>query len=156
MMVTSIIELFNALSSLGKTGKAIAEISRNKKGDSRALLEEIKTNATLCWMVLEKETAPLKAVPRFKTIEYDRLLRSSFSFNRLNRKKITGTEAIAETELGTFIGKDTASLVENIYDKIKTLKQIYEIDRENPKIRWRVRIINLQKRILLLLHHLRY
>ncbi len=155
-MVTSIIELFKALNSLGKTGKAIAEISRNKKGDARALLEEIKTNATLCWMVLEKETPPRKVVPRFETTEYNRLLRSSFNFNKLQRKKITGNASIAQTELKAFIGKETATLVENIYDKIKTLRQMYDIDRDNPKIRWRVRIINLQKRMLLLLYHLRY
>jgi hypothetical protein len=94
-------------------------------------------------------------VSELRTEEYDRLLKTNFDFNSLKKQRIFGDERIEKSDLASFLGKETASLVENIYDRIKELKRIYRVDKDNPKVRWRVRIINLQKRILLLLWHLK-
>jgi hypothetical protein len=82
-------------------------------------------------------------------------LKTNFDFNSLKKQRISGDERIEKSDLASFLGKETASLVENIYDRIKELRRIYRVDKDNPKVRWRVRIINLQKRILLLLWHLK-
>lgn len=154
-MTESIVVIFKTLATAAKTLEAFKALLRGKKGDTRALLEEIKGNARLCWLVIERDTAPLKIVPELATTEYDRILRTAFRFNSIKRKKVQSFKELEESELSSFIGKETADLIENIYDKIKALKQIYRVDRNNPKIRWRRRVISLQKRILLLMKHLK-
>jgi hypothetical protein len=154
-MIESITAIFTGLSSAASTAEAFTRLLRGKKGDTQALLEEVKANLDLCWMVVERDTELARIIPELTTLEYDRLLRAGFNFNSLSRKKIQGNPRLAESDLSSFIGKETKDLVENIYDKIKTLKLIYRVDEDNPRIRWRRRIVNVQKRMLLLMEHLR-
>jgi hypothetical protein len=154
-MIETISAIFSTLSSAASTGKAFRELLRGKKGDKRALLEEIKENLGLCWMVVEGDTDPMKIVPELTTSEYDRILKTEFNFNSIKRKKIQACQKLAESDLSPLIGKETKDLIENIYDKIKDLKRIYRVDKDNSKIHWRRRIINLHKRMLLLTQHLR-
>lgn len=153
-MIENISSLFHTFSTATATLVAFKEILKGKKGDSRAFLEEVKENAGFCWLVMEHGTDPLKIIPELKTAEYDRIIRTEYRFNTLNRKKIRAYRELDESGLSYFKGKDTAQLVENIYDRIKDLKRIYRMDKSNKKIRWGVRVHNLQKRILLLLKHL--
>jgi hypothetical protein len=154
-MIESIAAIFSGLSSAASTAEVFKKLLRGKKGDTRAFLEEVKENLGLCWMVVERDTDPMNIIRELATLEYDRLLRAGFNFNSLSRKKIQGNPRLAESDLSSFIGKETDDLVENIYDKIKTLKLIYRVDEDNPRIRWRRRIVNVQKRMLLLMEHLR-
>lgn len=153
-MVDSLTTIFQSLATAASTLQAFRNLIRGKKGDTRALLEEIKENAGLCWLVVERDTHPFRIIPELTTQEYDRLLRTSYNFNALKRSPIRMFPALRNRTLAAFAGKDTAHLLENIYDKTKTLQRMYRVDPDNPRIRWRVRIINLQKRILLLLKHL--
>jgi hypothetical protein len=59
------------------------------------------------------------------------------------------------SDLESWAGKSTSALVENIYDKIKDLKTTYKYAPHSEKRRWKVRVINIQKRILLLVNHMR-
>ena len=154
-MIESIQSVFSTISTAAATLKTFRELLKGKKGDTRIFLEELKENAGLCWLVMEMDTDPMKMVNELRTEEYDRLLKTNFDFNSLKKQRISGDERIEKSDLASFLGKETASLVENIYDRIKELKRIYRVDKDNPKVRWRVRIINLQKRILLLLWHLK-
>jgi hypothetical protein len=155
-MLESISTAFSSLSTAANTAKVFKELLKNKKGDSRALLEELKENLGLCWLVAERDTDPMKVVPELATIEYDRLLREGFDFNQLNktRKIIKGDPRLSSSDLSSFIGRDIAHLVEGIYDRIKELKRIHRVDKENPRIDWQRRVYNLHKRILLLMLHL--
>ncbi|MDH5445054.1 MAG: hypothetical protein OEY52_05815 [Gammaproteobacteria bacterium] len=153
-MIESLKLLFDTLSSAAGTVSAFSKVIKGTKGDSRALLEEIKENAGLCWLVVEKDLPPEKVIRELASREYDRLLRTEFDFNVLKRKRIRTYKEIKHTELSGFAGKTTEVLLVNIYDKLKELKRIERIDKNTRGIRWRVRIINLQKRILLLLRHL--
>ena len=154
-MIETIQTVFSTIATAASTLKTFRELLKGKKGDTRALLEELKENAGLCWLVMEMDTDPIKIISELRTEEYDRLLKTNFDFNSLKKQRISVDERIGKSDLSSFLGKETAILVENIYDRIKELKRIYRVDRENPKVRWRVRIINLQKRILLLLWHLK-
>jgi hypothetical protein len=154
-LLDSIQSLFSALSSASSTLNVIRNLIKKHKGESRVLLQEIKENVGLCWMVLEMKTDPLKIIPELRTVEYDQLLKRGFNFNTLKRKKIPSSKRLQNSNLRYFIGKDTSWLIENIYDRIKTLKRVYRVDRNNQNIFWKTRVFNLNKRILLLLWHLK-
>jgi hypothetical protein len=105
-------------------------------------------------MVLELGTDPMKIIPELRTTEYDGILKTNFEFNSLKRGRIQADQELLQSDLSSFVGKDTQDLIDNIYDKTKALKRAYRVDRDNPKILWRRRVLNLQKRMLLLMQHL--
>ena len=151
------IDIKTVLSSLPlavDTIETIVELVQKRKGDERLLLEEMKENLRLCRLVVEQGTAPMKIVPRLSTLEYDRILGTPFNFNRLKKGKIRSTKKLASSDLSSFIGKRTADLIVNIYDRVKDLKTTYDVDRYNASIQWYRRIVNLRRRILLLMWHL--
>ena len=151
--------LFKGLTTASEITALYNKILRWKKGSVRLLLEEIKGNMDLCWMVIEEGTDPKKVIPSLETKTYDRLLENGFDFDKVSRirrrgRKIQSRKELEESDLRYFIGKSTEELIQNIYDKVKELKRRYKIDRNNEKIQWKRREINLSKRILLLMDHL--
>ncbi len=154
-MIEELSVIFKGLSTAKETARAITELLKGKKGDTRALIEELKRNLTLCWLVVERGTDPQKAIPELAISEYDRILKTDYKFNTLQKKKIRRSKQLEASDLAFLIGKKTEYLLINIYDKIKDLRQIYKVDRDNPKIRWRMRFINLHIRMLLLIKHLK-
>jgi hypothetical protein len=157
MALETISTLFSALGTAASTTKAFRELLTNKKGDVRLLLEELKRNTTLSWLAVRREVVPQKIIPQLSTKIYDELLQKGFNFNDLSpkKKKISGDANLENSDLASFIGKDVAQLVEGIYDRIKEVQLIFQVDPDNKHIDWNRRIINLNKRILLLMMHLR-
>ena len=157
MVLETISTLFTTLGTAASTTKAFKEILQNNRGDSRLLLEELKKNATLCWLVVEREVEPKTAIEKMVTAAYDRLLEKDFDFNNLSprKKKIAKVTRFQDSDLSSFLGNDVARLVESIYDRIKEMQLVYQVDPEDEKIDWNRRVINLHKRILLLMSHLR-
>jgi len=157
MVLETIASLFSTFGSAASTAKAFTELLQNRKGEARLLLEELKKNSTLSWLAVERSVEPQKVIPQFSTKAYDRLLEKNFHFNDLSpRKKILqGNADLKDSDLSSFIGKDVENLVESIYDRIKELLLIFQVDPTNQRIDWNRRIINIHKRILLLMVHLR-
>jgi hypothetical protein len=157
MVLQTISTLFSTLGTAASTAKAFTELLQNRKGEARLLLEELKKDSTLSWLVVARQVEPQKVIPKLSTKAYDRLLEKNFNFNDLSpkKKKILGTSTLQDSDLSSFIGKDVANLVEGIYDRIKEMQLIFEVDPTNTRINWDRRIINLHKRILLLMTHLR-
>ena len=157
MVLETIASLFSTLGSAASTAKAFSKLLQNRKGETRLLLEELKNNSTLTWLAVERAVEPQKVIPKFSTKAYDRLLEKNFNFNDLSpRKKILeGNTGLKDSDLASFIGKDVQNLVESIYDRIKELLLIFQVDPTNARIDWNRRIINIHKRILLLMVHLR-
>jgi hypothetical protein len=135
--------------------KALSDMSAKTRGDARALIEELKENSRLCWLVVEENVEINKIIPQLSYTEYDRLNKAGFDFNALKRKKIRKYLQLNQSDLESWAGKSTHDLIENIYDKIKNLKTTYKYAPNSEKHRWKARIINIQKRILLLVKHLR-
>lgn len=143
-----------ALEGLVTAAKAMASFDafrKQRKGDARALAEELKANSRLCFRVVEDGVAATEVVSHFSTAEFDRLNKAGFNFNALNSRRIPDYPGIEQSDLAAWPGKTTARLVDNIYDKIKTLQSIHHFKPEHPQLRRR--IINIHKRILLLLRH---
>ena len=124
---------------------------KGRKGDVRALIEEMKENSRLCFRVFSDNVDIIIIAPKFTTIEFDRLNKAGFNFNVLKDAKISGYSGIEKTDLASWQGKSTAELVQNIYDKIKTIKSAVEYTPNHPTARRR--FLNIHKRILLFLRH---
>ncbi len=133
--------------------KAFTDMRAQTRGDARSLVEELKENSRLCWLVIEEDIDVRKIIPKLSHREYDRLNKAGFDFDALQRKKIKDYNQLNDTDLASWAGKSTRALVENIYDKIKNLKVTYRYAPNSEKRRWNIRIINIQKRILLLVKH---
>ncbi len=157
MVIDTIATLFSTLGTAAGTAKTLGELVKSNKGDARLLLEEFKKNSTLSWLVVERQVEPSKIIPQLSTTAYDRLLEKNYDFNDLcpGRRKIRGTANLKDSDLAAFIGKDVAVLVEATYDRIKEMQLIHQVDPGNARIDWNRRVINLHKRALLLMLHLR-
>jgi hypothetical protein len=135
--------------------KALSDMRAKTRGDARSLVEELKENSRLCWLVIEEDVQSGKIIPKLSHSEFDRLNKAGFDFDALKRKKIKKYTQLNDTDLASWAGKSTHDLVENIYDKIKNIKTTYKYAPHSENRRWKARIINIQKRILLLVKHLR-
>jgi hypothetical protein len=157
MAVESLSTLMSILGNVTSSAAAFTELIKKNRGETRILLEELKKNNTLCWLVTNGKSKPTTVIPKLSVQAYSRLLEKGFDFNRLSpRKKIVkGHPRLKNSSLSAFIGKDVANLVVGIYDRINEMQTILDADPANPHINWDRRMINLHKRILLLMAHLR-
>ena len=146
------------LKTLSSAGTAVKEMTawwKKTKGDSRSLIGELKVNLTYLDLVAEEDVDLGDVIEKISICEYKRLSDEGFSFNMLKRGKISKHPSLEDTHLSSWHGKDTEALVESIYAKITDLKIRFPLVKENEKYRWKVRVINIRKRIWLLLIHVR-
>ena len=152
------ISIPGVLNSLASAGAAVKELTawwRKAKSDSRSLVGELKDNLIYLDMVAEDGIALGDVIDKISTAEYKRLARAGFNFNTLKKGKIAKYPSLEGTDLASWTGKETETLVESIYDKINDLKLRYPHVGKNEHYRWSVRVQNIRKRIWLLLMHVR-
>lgn len=129
-----------------------SDLRKKTKGDVRALVEELKENSRLCFRVIEDGVSPEEIIPKYSTVVFDRLNDSGFDFNAVKRGVIFEFEGIEETDLASWAGKSTQALIESIYDNVKDIRSL-QLAKTSTTRRLGPRIINIHKRILLLLRH---
>lgn len=145
--------ILSSLSTGSTATKSILSWWKKSRGDARALIGELKDNLTYLDMVSKDDVELAAVIDKISIAEFKRLSREGFDFNKLQRKKITRHPSLAGTDLATWGGKDTAALLESIYEKINDLKIRFPHVKDNKKYRWSVRVQNIRKRIWLLLQH---
>ena len=133
--------------------KSITSWWNKSKGDSRALVGEIKDNLSYLEMVAIDGVALSDVVDKLSVVEYKRLSREGFNFNKLKKSKIIKYPSLRGTDMERWGGKDTEELVVSIYDKINEIKIRFPHVGNQTKYRWGVRVNNIRKRIWLLLKH---
>ena len=142
-----------ALSSGGSAMKSIASWWSKSKGDSRALIGELKDNLSYLDMVAEDDVPLSEVVDKLAIVEYRRLSKEGFNFNKLKKSKISKYPSLKGTDLERWGGKETEELIISIYDKINEIKIRFPHVGNNKKYRWGVRVNNIRKRVWLLLKH---
>jgi hypothetical protein len=145
--------VLKSLASAGSAAKALTAWWKKSKGDSRALIGELKDNLIYLDIVVRDGVDLGEVIEKISTVEYKRLANVGFNFNTLKRGKIAPFPSLAGTDLASWQGKTTEALVESIYDKLNDLKLRYPHVKRSEKYRWRVRVNNIRKRIWLLLRH---
>jgi hypothetical protein len=151
-MLESIPPLLSLVTTAAKAMNWFSDLCKATRGDVRALVEELKENSRLCFRVVEDHARPEDVIPAFSTRVFDRLNESGFDFNAVKRQGIPAFAGIEKTDLATWAGKSTSELIENIYDKIKDLRSLQALPGDRKR-RLGPRIVNIHKRILLLLRH---
>jgi hypothetical protein len=149
-------ELPAVLKGLDTTANVVERFLAWRKrnvGDARALVEELKQNSRILWLVAEREIGLDKVIGDLSTKKYDQLLSDGFNFDSIRNKKIARYKYLQNTDLASWQGKKTSDLIASIYDKIKDIKTLYPHAKNSKKLRWHVRVLNIQKRISLLLRH---
>lgn len=141
------------LSASGSAAKSITAWWKKSKGDSRALIGELKDNLLYLDMVASDGVPLGDVVEKLSVDEYRRLSREGFNFNRLQRSKIARYPSLQGTDLAIWGGKETEELIVSIYDKVNEIKIRFPHVGNNRKYRWGVRVSNIRKRIWLLLRH---
>ncbi len=145
--------VLKALSASGAAVKALGAWSRKTRGDTRALVLELRKNLTLLDLVAEDGVPLNEVLGQITTAEHERLAREGFNFNALKRGRIRSHRSLGGTDLARWQKKETADLVESIYSKITDLKLRYPHVSDRKKYRWGIRVNNIRKRIWLLLRH---
>lgn len=142
-----------ALSSGGSAMKSITSWWNKSKGDSRAIIGELKDNLLYLEMVAVDNVPLGDVAEKLSVIEYKRLSKEGFNFNKLKRTKISKYPSLKGSDLEKWGGKETEELFISIYDKVNEIKIRFPHVGHNKKYRWGVRVINIRKRIWLLLKH---
>ncbi len=156
MVVETIPTIISIFGNAINTASAFAELIKTNKGEVRVLLEELKKNNVLCWLVTNRESKITRIIPKLSVKTYSNLLEKGFDFNKISprKKTVKGHARLKDKDLSAFIGRDVTKLVEGIYDRINELQTIFDADPKNKRIDWERRMLNLHKRILLLMAHL--
>lgn len=141
------------LSASGSAAKSITAWWNKSKGDSRALIGELKDNLLYLDMVTSDGVPLGDVVEKLSVAEYKRLSKEGFNFNKLKRSKIASYPSLQGSDLVNWGGKETEELIVSIYDKVNEIKVRFPYVGNNRKYRWGVRVNNIRKRIWLLLRH---
>jgi hypothetical protein len=145
-----------AIKTLSASGSALKSISawwNKSKGDTRVLIGEIKDNLLYLNMVANDDVDLGEVIEKISIIEFKRLSKDGFNFNKLKKSTINKYPSLDGTDLSSWGGKETEELIESIYEKINELKIRFPHVSNNKKYRWSVRVNNIRKRIWLLLRH---
>jgi hypothetical protein len=154
-MEISIPTALKTLSAGGSAMKSITSWWRQSKGDLRALIGELKDNLSYLDMVANDGVQLGDVVDKLSVVEYKRLSKEGFNFNKLKKSTIAKHPSLKGTDLEGWGGKETEELVVSIYDKINEIKIRFPHVGKNKNYRWGVRVGNIRKRIWLLLKHVR-
>jgi len=145
--------VLQSLSSAGSALSALTAWTKKAKGDSRALLAELKDNLSYLDMVAEDGVDLAAVVNKLSIVEFKRLSKEGYNFNALKKQKIASYDSLKGTDLSSWSGKSTEDLIESIFEKLNIVKIKFPHVAENDKYRWSVRVDNIRKRIWLLLKH---
>ncbi len=141
------------LSASGSAAKSISSWWSRSKGDSRALIGELKNNLLYLDLVANDGVPLADVVDKISNDEFQRLSKDGFNFNKLKKGKIPKYNSLKGTDLEKWGGKETEQLIFSIYEKINEIVIKFPHVGDNKKYRWGVRVNNIRKRVWLLLRH---
>jgi hypothetical protein len=152
-MEISIPTTLKALSATGAAARSIGSWWSKSKGESRALIGELKDNLLYLDMVANDNVPLTDVVDKMSTAEFTRLSKDGFNFNKLRSKRIPHYASLENTDLAQWRGKATEQLIFSIYEKINEIKIKFPHVGDRKNYRWSIRVNNVRKRIWLLIRH---
>jgi len=153
--MTSIALLTEFFSSTGKVLSELMLLKKKTSGSTRKLVSEIKDNFYYLDLIVKDGVSIDHVIEKLSVSIFKELEAEGFDFDKLKKKRIELPKSLESTNLSSWQGKSTSQLVESIYEKINELIIKYPIVSDHNNYRWSVRIINIHRRIELLLLHVR-
>jgi hypothetical protein len=106
-----------ALSVAGSAAESMTALWKRSKGNSRALVGELKDNPLYLDMVAIDHVPLGDVIDKLSMNEYRRLSQEGFSFNRLKNAKDSSHPTLQGTDLERLTGKEAEDLIVSIYEK---------------------------------------
>ena len=149
--------ILETLKGVGAAVQVLQDQLSSKKldiGKGRQVVSELKNNMSYLDLVADGEKDLAEILPKLSIRNYRKLRDEGYSFNNIKKTRIKSYSHLKHSDLAYWAKRDTASLIESIYDKIEDLMIKYPLARASRKYRWNVRVNNIRKRIMLLTKHL--
>jgi len=146
--------LFKTLLTTEAVGKTVHLLVKNARGHKRTVLLELKENMDLLLLARSWALPPHRVIKKLERKYYMAALEAGFNLNSLKRGGLKEKTTRQVPQFRCYIGWSTERLFENVYRKLKQLKDIVEMDGEKRRIDIRARTVNLLKMTTLLLTHI--
>ncbi len=145
---------FNVAGLAEKLGARIHAALKSAKGHKRKLLLELQNNIDVIYLWQMKGFPIDKVILKLERINYDSAVADNFNFNALKRAALSKSTTRDVPQFQKYVGWSTELIVDNLYRKIKQLKDIVEMDSNSDKIDKAARLGNIYKMMILLVHHI--
>ena len=137
-----------------KIGSKFHSVIKDAKGNKRKILLELQENIDVIFLWKNKGFPIDKVIIKLERKYYDQAVSENFKFNSLKKSTLTESTTREVPQFQKYIGWSTEKLLDNLYRKIKQLKDIVEMDTENNKINKNTRLSNIYKNMILIVHHI--
>lgn len=145
---------FKAADLAEKLRSTLSATLKSAKGHKRRLLLELQDNIDVIYLWQMKGFAIDKVIHKLERKYYESAISDNFNFNSLKRAPMARDTTRDVPQFQAYVGWSTERLFDNIYRKIKQLKDVVEMDADNPKIDKAARLSNIYKLMILLVHHI--
>ncbi len=154
-MLESVPIILQAVSTGAAAKSAWTKWRTQSRGNAKRLIIELQKNLRFCTLVLDDGLEVGEAMHVLSTEQYDRLAGEDPALKSLRPTRIRDLGIKDDKNLAAWQGRPTASLVDNIYEKIEDIKAYYPNPKSRKNRQWRIRVTNIRNRILMLLANAR-
>ncbi|MEN8178017.1 MAG: hypothetical protein ABFS39_05295 [Pseudomonadota bacterium] len=145
---------FKAAGLVEQLSTQIYSALKSAKGHKRKLLLELQDNFDVIDLWQMKGFPIDKVILKLERKNYESAITDNFNFNALERSALSKPTTRDVPQFQKYVGWSTAMLFDNLYRKIKQLRDIVEMDSDNVKIDKAARLGNVYKIMILLVHHI--
>ena len=138
-----------------KIGTKINSALKSAKGHKRKILLELQENIDVIYLWKDKGFPVDKVVLKLERKYYDSAVSDNFTFNSIKSTALKKSTTKDVPQFQKYVGWSTEKLLDNLYRKIKLLKNSVDIDAYNKEINKNARLGNIYKMIILLVHHIK-
>jgi hypothetical protein len=146
---------FQALTTTEKIAHSVNAILKNAKGHKRAVLRELKENLNLLLLARKNQLPSDKVISKLERKNYLAASDAGFNFKSIKRSSLKQKTTRDVPQFKKYIGWSTERLLENIYLKVKQLKDIIDMQMVSKNLDLNTRLENLTRLMILLLQHIK-
>jgi len=146
---------FQALTTTEKMAQSVNTILKNAKGHKRAVLRELKENLNLLLLAKKNQLPSDKVISKLERKNYLAASDAGFNFKSIKRSSLKQKTTRDVPQFKKYIGWSTERLLENIYLKVKQLKDIIDMQVVSKNLDLNTRLENLTRLMILLLQHIK-
>ena len=145
---------FNIAKFAEKIGTIFYSAQKSAKGHKRKILLELQENIDVTRLWKDNEFSADKVALKLGRKNYDAAVSDDFKFNTIKSSNLRKATTKNVPQFQKYVGWSTEKLVDNLYRKIKIIKNIVEMEADNNNVDKDARLGNIYKIMILLAHHI--